>query len=212
MRKEIIVPDAVSKYKEYTLEIYRDEDSTLNSRDFENLGKIISWHKRYDFTDPIVKKEFDSSILETPNNFIKYATKHKLFYKPIFMYEHSTIVLSLRNDIYPFNDKWDAGQIGFIFATREDIKKWYNVDEIDNEILNKVYEEFEREIDELNKDIQGDNFYYVLKKGDEKLESLTGFRYEDFSRDWFWEDLAGNNNISKDDIEGLRKNLKWEEE
>ncbi len=211
MRREIIVPDAVSKYKEYTLEIYIDEDPIETSRDFDNLGKIISWHRVYDFTDKAVKEEFDSSILESPNNFIEYATKNKLFYKPLFMYDHSGLSFSLRNDIYPFNDRWDAGQIGFIFATREDIKKWFNVDKINDEILDKAYKEFEMEVEELNKDEQGDNSYFILKKGNEQLESVSGFRHEDFSKNGFWEDLAKNNNISKNDIEGLRKNLKWEE-
>ncbi|MGC8573885.1 MAG: hypothetical protein ACP5L0_07840, partial [Caldisphaera sp.] len=97
---------------------------------------------------------------------------------------------SLTNDVYPFNDTWDAGQIGFMFATREDIKKWFNVDEITDEILEKTYEEFKNEVEEMNKDEQGDNFYYILIKNGEQIDSISGFRYEDFSKDDFWEDLA----------------------
>ena len=38
---------------------------------------------------------------------------------PLYAYEHSSISLSI-SDEYPFNDRWDAGQIGVIVITRKE--------------------------------------------------------------------------------------------
>lgn len=211
MRKEIIVPDGTSEYGGYKLEIYQDEDEPETSRDYENLGKIISWHNKYDFTDSGVKEKFNS-LTESPEAFLDYANKHKFIYKPLYMYEHSGISFSLSNRTYPFNDRWDSGQVGYLFATPEDIKKWFEVSEITEDIKEKVYDNFESEIKEMNSDMAGDSFYYILYENGEQIDSLSGIRFEYISKDGFWEDLAENNKIPKEKINGLRKSLKWENE
>lgn len=208
MRKEIIVPDGIAEYKGYKLEVYHDEYETETTRDYDNLGKIITWHKNYDFTDNVVKEKF-SNLTESPETFLDYANKNKFLYKSLYMYDHSGISFSLSNNVYPFNDRWDSGQVGYIFTTPEDIKKWFKVKEITNDIKEKVYEDFENEIKELNKDVVGDSFYYILYKNNEQIDSLSGIRYENILKDDFWENLESNNEISKEDINGLRKNFKW---
>ena len=211
MRKEIIVPDGIAEYAGYKLEIYQDEDSEEMTRDYDNLGKIISWHKRYDFTDKSVKDNF-SDLIENPGVFLKYADKHSFIYKPLYMYDHSGISFSLSNEVYPFNDRWDAGQVGYIFTTSEEVKKWFKVKEITDDTKKKAYEEFETEIKELNNDMAGNSFYYLLYENNKQIDSLNGVRYEYVSKDGFWEDLAENNKISKKDINELRKNFKWRNE
>lgn len=208
MRKVIIVPDGISEYKGYKLEVYQDDDVTETTRDYDNLGKIITWHRRYDFTDKSVKENFNF-LTESPETFLDYANKNKFIYKSLYMYDHSGISFSLSNTTYPFNDRWDAGQVGYIFATPEEIKKWFKVNEITDKIKEEIYDEFNNEIEELNSDAEGDSFYYILYKNNEQIDSLSGIRYEYISKDGFWEDLAENNKISKVDMDGLRKNFKW---
>lgn len=208
MRKEIIVPDGTAEYKEYKLEIYQDEDESESSRNYNNLGKIISWHNKYDFTDDVVKENF-KFLMESPEIFTDYANKHNFVYKSLYIYDHSGISFSLSDSTYPFNDRWDASQVGYMFATPEEIKKWFKTKEITDSIKEKVYEDFESEVKELNSDEAGDLFYYTLYKNDKQIDSLSGIRYEYISKDGFWEDLAENNKISKADMIGLRKNFKW---
>ena len=208
MREEIVVPDGVGEYGVYKLEVYQDEDWNSNSRDCDNLGKIITWHRRYDFTDKVVKDRF-KSLTESPEIFENNAKKYGYVYNPLYMYEHSGISFSLSNDKYPFNDRWDSGQVGYIFSTPDEIKEYFNVKKITDSVKKKVYDEFKREIEELNKDEEGDSFYYILYKNNEQIDSLHGIRNDYITEDGFWEDLAENNKISEEDIIELRKSFKW---
>ena len=42
---------------------------------------------------------------------------------PVFMYDHSGIALSISNAEYPFNDRWDSGQLGWWYITKEEAAK-----------------------------------------------------------------------------------------
>ena len=50
------------------------------------------------------------------------------------MYDHSGIALSLTRDRYPFNDRWDAGQLGFILVDRVKALKEYNAKILTNSL------------------------------------------------------------------------------
>lgn len=41
---------------------------------------------------------------------------------PLFLYDHSGITISCSN-AYPYNDRWDAGQVGWIYVSKEKIFK-----------------------------------------------------------------------------------------
>lgn len=42
---------------------------------------------------------------------------------PLIAYIHSGVSLSMSRDHYPFNCPWDAGQVGYVFASKESWKE-----------------------------------------------------------------------------------------
>ncbi len=71
---------------EYELSIFRDEDAE-SPREWENLGKMVCWHRRYNLGD---KHEFQS-----PQDFYDSAEYKDIFViLPIYLFDHSGITVS----------------------------------------------------------------------------------------------------------------------
>ena len=97
----------VKKYKKENkvLEIHTDE-SAESPREWDNLGVMVCAHQRYNLGDIQVnsKEELDEKLKDA---FIRL---------PLYLYDHSGLSISTKN-AYPFNDQWDAGQVGFIIVS-----------------------------------------------------------------------------------------------
>ena len=111
----------------------QQDDFPLNPREeFENVGTIACWHRRYNLGDVQPGVSPDEYLLELmqqreyslhkkyvpddiePEHVKAYINKH-YFILPIYMYDHSGITLKTT----PFSCPWDSGQLGFIYASRD---------------------------------------------------------------------------------------------
>ena len=89
-----------------SLIVSADIDPINPRRDFDPLGTMICWHRRYDLGDPHSfgsPAEFDSEMETRPH--IKL---------PVYLYDHSGLTVST----IPFSCPWDSGQIGWIFIEK----------------------------------------------------------------------------------------------
>ena len=48
---------------------------------------------------------------------------------PLWIYDHSGITISCGERVYPYNDRWDSGQVGWIIAFKDKIIRECQVDE-----------------------------------------------------------------------------------
>ena len=188
----------ISENKSFKLEVVQDENPE-SPRDWDNLGKMICWNKRYN----LLGDNHDFSNIESFNQFIK---ENKCFVMPIFMYDHSGISLSLSRES-PYNDIWDAGQLGFIYVTYEDIKKEYKVKSISKKILEKVKEVFKNEIEVYNKYLNGEVYGFILSKKI-KCKCCQNVEYKHIDSCWGFYDIKDiKDNLDKKYIklfEGLK--------
>lgn len=121
---------------EYTLTVEQD-DYAEDPREWDNLCTMVCWHRNYflgdkhDYDDVdeffryilhhicgIEYEDFDA--LDTDENYKLICESGKLLIKPINLYDHSGITVSTSN-AYPYNDRWDAGCVGFIYVTKQKI-------------------------------------------------------------------------------------------
>lgn len=135
--------------------------------------------------------------IEHMHNFIKakgYKQNEVIAY-PITKYEHSGISLSLGdNRICPF----DSGIIGFIYASKEKIRKEFKVQRITKDIVEKVAEIFANELETQSTYLNGEVFeqriYRVNTEEFEKhgkyhlattrpIERCSGFYGEEYAID-----------------------------
>ena len=87
-----------------TLIVSADPDPIDPRTEFEQLGRLVCWHRRYALGD---KHDWPS-----PEEFEVAMEKRPHIRLPVYLYDHSGITIST----VPFSCPWDSGQIGWIFV------------------------------------------------------------------------------------------------
>ena len=95
-------------YKGFRIQIEHDH-CDWSPRDNDNLGKIVMFHRRYDFVNE--SNMTQSEAIE----FYNTALAEEWIILPIYMYEHGSIGFNTSNRAYPYNCPWDSGMVGLIY-------------------------------------------------------------------------------------------------
>jgi hypothetical protein len=123
------------KGNKYTLRV-EQYDMAESPREWSNVAKMICWHRHYNLGD---KHNYDDSfefLLDVAREVGIYTdameemTDTEIMTElrkgdsvcivPLNLYDHSGITISTSNG-YPYNDRWDAGCVGFIYVTKKRI-------------------------------------------------------------------------------------------
>lgn len=86
-----------------------------------------SWYISTDNMDELSEDDYESIYsaldylsLDEYESMAENIPDFKLYH--IYKYEHGNISLSLSDSYYPFSDRWDAGPIGYFYATKEEVE------------------------------------------------------------------------------------------
>lgn len=122
---------------EYTLEIEKSNHAE-DPREWDNLCSIVCWSSLYYLGD---KHNFENPDEFMQHFYLDVTGKHwcdehesddwqdvykalqetdLVLIKAINLYDHDGITVSTSNS-YPYNDRWDAGIVGFIYVTKKTI-------------------------------------------------------------------------------------------
>ena len=166
--------------------IYQDEGGFDTPRDWDNLGKMICWHSRYTLGDVKLLENYSESKECKLKNLTEYCngwdeveevlTKEfgAVVILPLFLYDHSGI--SMRTYSHGQHAGWDGGYVGFIYATKADILKEFNVKRITKAIKTKVEKILTSEVETYSQYLEGDVYSYNIEDADgEVVDSCGGF-------------------------------------
>lgn len=122
------------KYRNNVLRIFYDNDVMDSPRDWDNLGTMICFHKRYNLGD---KHEFNDT-----EEFLEFLKNKDILVKlPLYLLDHSGLSLST-SPFYGDVGGWDSGLVGFIYCTKEKIikefGKGYNIEEVKSILEDEV--------------------------------------------------------------------------
>ena len=161
------------KYKGYTIKLYPDEDPFNPRGDGANLGVMVCFHKRYTLGDDHkINKNFFKDWAEMEQAIVNDLGA--IVVLPVYLYDHGGITISTN----PFGDNFDSGQVGFIYATRDSILKFYGVKELSFELTNKdAIIELRGEVSTYDDYLTGRAYGWRITKGDddEELDSCWGY-------------------------------------
>ena len=107
---------------------------------------------------------------------------------PLYLYDHSGITMSTSS----FSCPWDSSQVGWIYATKEDVQKEYGA--FTKENLQKAHQCLEWEVETYAQFLEGDVYWYRLEKflggtiGDENVTPEDAIEDDCF---WNMEDSCG---------------------
>lgn len=162
--EEFVVKE--EKVGQFTVKVVQDDCCNDSPRDWDNLGTMICFHRRYNLGDKHKYSVEEAVELEQSNNGISL---------PLFLYDHSGISISTSNS-YPYNDRWDAGKVGIIYVSDEKIKKEYSVDEVTPEVAEKVRQVLKAEVQTYDSYLRGEVYGFTVTDEDgELVESCWGF-------------------------------------
>lgn len=179
-------PIDTREYKGYSVKVYPDEfDFAENPRDFsEPLGVMSLFHKQYDFPNEANLNTDDFTGWQEMADYL-YKEKDAILLADIYMYEHSQIHIKI-GDFYgqlpQGHARFDSGQIGFIYTTREKILETYQKKKLTDKLREKARHELEIEVQYFNDYASGHIYHIAIEneKG-EQVDAWTGIYETDLA-------------------------------
>lgn len=161
------------------IEIHVDQYPLNPRTEWDNLTTMAFFHKRYDLGDRDVP--FSSAQFNSWGEMEAYIEKElDALYLPVYMYDHSGITISTK----PFSCNWDSGQIGFVYVTKETIRKEFSCKRISKSLAKKVYDLMHGEVTIYDHYLSGDVYGYEIKDDEgEVVDSCWGYFGEDECRE-----------------------------
>jgi len=127
-------------------------------RQYDNLGKMVCFHRRYSLGDKHNYKFYDYNGWEEMKSDI-VKKEDVLVILPLYLYDHSGITMNTTG----FSCPWDSGQVGWVYATKKDIREWYGLKRINNPYIDKVREVLLEEVKIYDRYLTGEHEYEELE-------------------------------------------------
>lgn len=177
------------------IKLYSDSDNS--PREWDNLGTMVTKHRNYrigeeNISDPIdwlrekvgyseqgvqkianrLKTDYYS---ERVKNYLELLFEDKYVVLPLYIYEHSGVSISTT----PFGCKWDSGQLGYIFCTKEKALEEFGGKKVTKKVREKCFSNFVAEVETYDTWQKGEVYGFNASYGDEE-DSCGGF----YGTDW----------------------------
>jgi hypothetical protein len=154
-------------YKDHEIKIEQEDGGDFNPREWDNLGTMVCFHGRYELGD-----KHNLSVEEAKD----ILDRKDVVALPLYLYDHSGITISCK----PFSCPWDSGQVGFIYADYEKIKKEFSTKRVGPVLREKVRKILIGEVGIYDQYLRGDVYYCRIEKDGEVIDSLGGiFGYDE---------------------------------
>lgn len=148
------------KPEKLTLKIIQDSDPT-DPRDWDNLGTMYCEHRRYILGDK------NAADIREEDNFEK-----QYIILPLYLYDHSGLTISTS----PFSCPWDSGQVGYIYVSKEKIKKEYSWPRLTKKRVEKIRGYLRNEVQTYDYYLTGAVYGFIVENQEgTQLDSCFGF-------------------------------------
>ena len=173
----------------FTYEIVPDDDAQSPQENQDQGLFLVASHRSFSVPEPGQKRppSDPGELLE------RYKATHWIF--PIEAYIHGGVHLSLSGTgNYP-DRQWDVSQLGFVFAAKSEWRSQAAAREAAAGLL-----------ETWNQYLSGDVWGYVIKDGDEEVESVWGFYGHDYCEEEAKRAMAGlSDDAANHDTPGQQK-------
>ena len=153
--------EKIAEVNGYELYVVQDECPPDPRGDYDHLGRMHLRHSGYSLPNECENDDQFSAMVVLP----------------VYMLDHSGLRFSTRD----FKDGWDSGCVGFIAAFEDDVRRWYNCEEITDEVRRSVRECLEEEVREYDDYMNGNVWGFVIEKDGDHVDSCWGY-YGDVGR------------------------------
>lgn len=152
-------------------------------------GETHKWNRWYGFEEPFVrcKSELADAVLsEMGNHALLKLAEASCCILPVYLFDHSGLRISTQ-DLTKWPDgRWDAGQVGWVYADKKSICDEYG--KCGMEERKRAVAALSAEVELYDKYLSGECYGFQLYKNGEEEDSCWGF-LGDFNE--IKEDIAG---------------------
>ena len=154
--------------------IVEADDHPLNPREeYEHLGQMVCWHRRYSLGD---RHEWSE-----PDEFRQHLKSCKgAVALPVYLFDHSGLAVSTT----PFHCPWDSGQIGMIWMSRKAALDAFGPGgkRLTPKLRLQAEEALRAEVREYHQFLSGDVWHVRVENEDgEILDSCGGYYGSDYA-------------------------------
>lgn len=156
-----------------TIKIYLDA-SYESPREWDNLGTMVCAHRRYSLGDKQLDPEEIREIIERAG----------VISLPLYLYDHSGLTMNTTG----FSCPWDSGQVGYIYVTKEKLRKEFGVKRLSRKKIARALELLKGEVETYDMYLRSDIYGYVISQPCEKcgepeeLDSCWGYYGFDYCK------------------------------
>lgn len=180
----------------YKLKVIRDE-YPADPREWDNLGKMVCFHRRYDLGDEQPRCDpqewlrslacsLDNSLAERLDYWengssckmssaavdakieaaIWRVLDARAVVLPLYLYDHGGLSMS----VGAFSCPWDSGQVGWIYASREDVLKNYGGKRLTAALRERAVLLLKGEVETYDQFLSGDVWGWAVYETDEECD------------------------------------------
>jgi len=165
-------------YRDFEIKIYPEELED-SPRDWDNLGTMTCFHRRYDLGD---KTDLSSDSFGSWKELHDYLKKeeHAAIILPLYLLDHSGITMRVGHgfgDVDP--QGWDWGQVGFIWVSREKILQEFSKKRLSKELLEKTETILRSEIETYDQYLGGEVYGYCINELNDSCWGFYGHNWEE---------------------------------
>lgn len=149
--------------------IESDDDSMNPRREFDNLCRMVCWHRRYELGDPHDWTE--------PSDFRRAMRGVSHLGLRLYLYDHSGLTIATT----PFSCHWDSGQIGWIIIERQALLAEFGENRLTQALNEQAFDLMRAEVGVYNQYLTEDIWSIRIQGPEnETLDSCSGL----FGLDW----------------------------
>jgi len=179
--------------------IIHDDFQLESPREWDDLGTMVCWHKRYNLGDEQPRSTFQIWLLDIAGECLtekdghadewypwaeynnisneqileklwNFAHKHYIIL-PLYLYDHSGISISTSS----FNGRahhaeWDSGQVGWIYVSIADVKEEYGWKNLTQKRRAKIEKYLRNEVETYDQYLTGEVYGYQVFNTNENVD------------------------------------------
>lgn len=152
-----------------TVNLWYDETCSTDPRkEFENFGTFFGFHPNYGSPDTPPDSD--------PQKARKIAESSDNVCMQVWLYDHSGTCYKATRVGNPFHCPWDSGLFGFIYVSKEDIRKEFGCKKVGPNIRKKVESILAAEVDTYSAWANGEVYgWEVVDAEGTRLDSCWGY-------------------------------------
>jgi len=171
------------------------EDQPESPREWDNLGHMICFHRRYNLGD-----KHDMTVEELK----ELVRREDVIALPLYLYDHSGLRIAT-STARMVDVQWDVSMVGYIYVTLEDIRKCFNKKRVSKKLRNRVRTYLNGEVETYDQYLMGDVYGFVHEKK-VVCECCNNVEYEHLNSCW---GFYGHKNLPEVILGHLDKPKKW---